>query len=288
MAKKVTTLFPAFGGNRTNAHMPGELLGQCDWIGVVFAGGMPEVPGLKARTIVVNDKHRHIVNCARAVRDYGPGMVDYLNQTIFHPDELARSQQYCQKIDLQQFVPDEDIFAEVDGTNGCHFGAAVRYFITQWMGRSGQASTDHEFEGNLSTRWTSSGGDSNTRYRSAVNAIADFTTVFGKCNFTRLDYKVFLGKVVDFPTHGLYLDPPWPDAGEEYRHPFNDGDQCDLALHLDQFKAAKIVLRFGEHPRIRELYPECNGWTWVAANGRTQGNNQQAEWFITKRCGGET
>lgn len=285
MAKKVTALFPVFGGNRTNAERPGELLGKCDWIGIPFAGGMPEVPYMQARSIVVNDLHRHIVNCARACRDYSAGMVEYLEQTIFHPDSLQRAQEYCQKIELFARVPDADIKAEVEGYNGCHFGAAVNYFVTQWMGRSGNGSTDKEFTGNLSTRWNANGGDSNTRFRSATNAIHDFAREFRRCCFTCLDFRKFLESVSDEAGTGLYCDPPWPDAGEQYLHKFTDQDQRDLAENLDSFQEARIVMRFGEHPLIRELYPERDGWEWIEASGRTQGNNKQTEWFITRRCG---
>ena len=281
---KVSTLFPAFGGNRTNAHVPGYMLGKCDWIGVPFAGGMPEVPRMQSRTVVVNDKHLHIINCARAVRDHGPAMIDYLDKTIFHPDELFRAQEYCKKIELGRFVPDEDIIAEVEGFNGNHFGAAVNYFITQWMGRSGQASTEDEFDGKVSVRWTSSGGDSNTRFRSATNAINDFSVNFQRCNFTRLDFRVFLSNVKDLPTHGLYMDPPWPEAGEPYRHPFTEKDQQELADAVKRFEQIRIVLRFGDHPMIRDLYKESDGWQWKFMSGRTQGNNSLAECYISRRC----
>ena len=288
MAKKVTAFLPVFGGNRTNAERPGELLGKCDWIGVPFAGGMPEVPYLQARSIVVNDLHRHIVNCARACRDYSAGMVEYLEQTIFHPDELARAQKYCKDIELARFVTNEDVRAEVDGVNGCHFGSAVRYFITQWIGRSGNGSTPKELEGNISTRWTASGGDSNTRFRSATNAIHDFAREFRRCSFVCLDFRKFLEQVNDSETTGLYLDAPWPDAGDEYLHPFTEQDQNELWGALSRFRNARIVLRFGEHGKIRSLYREQDGWRWIEASGRTQGNSKQTEWFITRRCGSES
>jgi DNA adenine methylase len=288
VAKKVTAFLPVFGGNRTNAERPGELLGKCDWIGVPFAGGMPEVPYLQARSIVVNDLHRHIVNCARACRDYSAGMVEYLEQTIFHPDELAKAQKFCKDIDLARFVSNEDISAEVEGSNGCHFGSAVRYFITQWMGRSGNGSTDKEFTGNLSTRWNANGGDSNTRFRSATNAIHDFAREFQRCNFVCLDFRKFLSNVSDTPGTGLYCDPPWPDLGAEYRHAFTEQDQVELSNLLVQMKHVRIVMRFGDHPVIRSLYSQQDGWQWIPAIGKTQGNNKQTEWFITRRCGRES
>lgn len=285
MGKKVTAFLPTFGGNRTNAERPGELLGKCDWIGVPFAGGMPEVPHLKARSIVVNDLHLHIVNCARTCRDYRDSMIEQLDRTLFHPEELWDAQRFCRDIHLGDYVSDKDIADEVRSLNRTHFGAAVRYFVTQWMGRSGNGSTDKEFSGNISTRWNANGGDSNKRFRSATEAIRDFSEAFQKCSFTALDFRVFLDSVLDEPEIGLYCDPPWPDAGERYRHPFTEQDHCDLCERLSGMAKVRIVLRFGEHPMIRSLYGEQYQWRWIPAAGRTQGNRQQDEWFIVRRCG---
>lgn len=43
MSRSVKTLLPYFGGNRTNAKTVGELLAGCRWVGIPFAGGMPEL-----------------------------------------------------------------------------------------------------------------------------------------------------------------------------------------------------------------------------------------------------
>lgn len=276
MSKKVTTLFPAFGGNRTNAHFPGAILGRCEWIGVPFAGGMPEIPHLQSRSIVVNDFHLHLINAARAVRNHRPELVNALRDTMFHPDELKAAQQEC-----RMDIPSR---ALINNSSWCDLDLATAYFITQWMGRSGQSSTDGEFDGNLSIRWTSSGGDSNTRYRSAVEAIEEFSKSFQRCNFCCLDFREMLSKVKDDPDHGLYCDPPWQELGDEYKHKFTEKDHRDLARGLSEYQSIKIVMRFGDHPLIRTLYSKANGWLWRGTTGRTQGNSDQGEFFISKRC----
>jgi site-specific DNA-adenine methylase len=208
-------------------------------------------------------------------------MVEYLEQTMFHPDSLAAAQRYCEKINLPEHVTDEDLRAEMN-VNGCHFGAAVNYFVTQWMGRSGNGSTDREFAGNLSTRWNANGGDSNTRFRSATNAIHDFAREFRRCCFTCLDFRKFLENVGDTPGIGLYCDPPWPELGAEYRHKFTEQDHVELANRLTGMKHVRIVMRFGDHPVIRSLYSQQDDWRWISATGKTQGNSKQAEWYITR------
>ena len=60
-------------------------------VGIPFAGSMSEVPHIKARTILVSDKHRHVINLARVTRDDAlrAQLIRGLRRQLFHPDELA-------------------------------------------------------------------------------------------------------------------------------------------------------------------------------------------------------
>ena len=91
----ITTLAPWFGSNRTLAENVGRLLAGYEWVGVPCAGGMCELAYIEARTLVVNDLHRHIVNLARAVAHpiHGPKMYRRLRRMPFHGDILKRAQQ---------------------------------------------------------------------------------------------------------------------------------------------------------------------------------------------------
>src|SRR6516225_3546772 len=94
----IHTLVPWFGSNRLLGPHVGEELAGCSWVGVVFAGGMPELLHIKdARTIVVNDVHRHVINLARVVKNdkLKDQLVRDLDATLFHPDELAEAQIIC-------------------------------------------------------------------------------------------------------------------------------------------------------------------------------------------------
>src|SRR5581483_2099678 len=66
---KITCLAPWYGSNRMLAAHVGKALDGCSWVGLPFCGGMSEVPHIKARTIVCNDRHRAILNLAAVVRD---------------------------------------------------------------------------------------------------------------------------------------------------------------------------------------------------------------------------
>lgn len=269
MKKTITCLAPWFGAARMIAMHVGEELAGCSWVGVPFAGGMPELLQINARTIVASDKHGWIINLARCVAD--PITYNLLRRhliyTPFHPTELKEAQAYCSSFTY----PPEGSQASVT--------CALKFFICAWMGRSGLSGTDGEFRGNLAMRWDASGGDSCTRFRSAIKALADWRRVFQRCTFHVMDAFEFLKECHDKPGIGIYVDPPWPDDGDSYRHKFTSEQQALLAEKLATFTKARVVIRYGDHPLIRKLYPE-DRWTWRPIAGRTQANNTKHEVLI--------
>lgn len=242
-----------------------------EWLGVPFAGGMSELPYIECRSIVVNDLHKHVINLAYclAIPAIRRDLFWRLAKLPFAPAVLEEAQAFCSTNEPKKLGD---------------FEAAMWYFVTQWMGRSGLAGTDREFKGGLSIRWTSTGGDSNRRYRSAVESIRGFGGVVERCNFSTLDCFEFLDNCRDEPGHGLYCDPPWPDDGDKYVHKFTPITQARLATRLAMFEKLRIVVRFGDHPLIRELYPETL-WRWSLATSRTQGNKAKAEVLLVRRRG---
>ena len=266
---KVKALAPWFGADRTIASEIGKLLSGCKWVGVPFGGGMSALAHIDAPSIVVSDIHRYVINLARVVACplTLPHLARRLRNTPFHADVLKEAQGWCKDFVVGD-QPD--------------VSAAVNYFITQWMGRSGKAGIDDEFNGNISIRWNGNGGDSNTRYRSAVKSLAEWNRIMRRCNFSVLDCFDFLDRCEDNPKHGLYVDAPWPDDGDRYKHSFTTEQQADLAEALTAFKHCRLVIRYGDHPLIRRLYPE-DRWHWRMIEGRTQGNNAKAEVLITRR-----
>lgn len=251
------------------AHEVGLELAGCDWVGVVFAGGMSEIPHIKARTLLVNDVHRHIINLAEVVAECPRKLRERLELLPFHPDVLASAQAYCRTLELT--VSERRAIDQLEW--------AANYFVTCWMGRSAVAGTKREFQGKLPVRWESGGGDSNVRYRSAVESLAEWSQSLRRCNFTTLDFREFLKKCHDKTNHGIYCDSPFPDAGDDYKHAFTERDHRDLALLLGEFIETRVVCRFYDHPLIRELYPE-EVWVWRRLVGRKQSNAAAPEVLI--------
>lgn len=254
---KVTAIAPWFGSNRMLAAEVGKELGPLEWAGIVFCGGFSEVRHVQCRSIVCNDLHRDIINLAQviAIPEGREWLLKEASAMPFHPDVLKSAQERCKK------PWPENINAE----------RALWYFVAVWMGRSAKAGTDDEFKGNLSTRWTSTGGDSNTRYRSAIESMEVWGRTLARCNFTTLDFRDFLDKCKDVEGHGIYSDAPFPDDGDGYRHKFTTQDHRDLAGRLSRYAKSRVVIRYYDHPLVRELYPEAL-WTWRRLKGRDQAN----------------
>jgi DNA adenine methylase len=279
--KTVTALAPWFGAARIIAERVATHLDGCDWVGVPFAGGMTELLYIKARTMMVSDLHRHVINLGRVVQDDKArrDLVKLLNDTPFHPDTLRIAQGVCGLLTpVYPFSPEHDT---------PRVAQAAAYFICSWMGRSGKAGTDDEFKGGPAYRWDSGGGDSAVRFRSAIRALGEWGRVFRRATFHTFDVFEFLTKVKDAPGIGVYCDPPFPEVGDSYTHKFTEADHRRLAEKLTAFQHARIVCRFYDHPLIRELYPESAGWVWHHLNGRDQKNNATKPEVILVRNGGQ-
>lgn len=278
---KVTALAPWYGSNRLLAAKVGELLDGCSWVGVPFVGGLSELVHLTARTVVANDLHRHIVNMAAVVACplNGPRLYRRLRREVFHPDTLANAQAFCNRMEALGDRP-QDVEPAV-----C-FEWAAAYFICAWMARNGTAGTDGEFKAGLSFRWEAGGGDSAVRFRSAIFSLRDWRRVLARVTFDCRDAFEFLAKCKDQAGHGLYIDAPWPSDGDHYRHKFTEAQQRQLAEVLTGYQQTRVVVRFGDHELIRELYPASH-WRWLQQTGRTAANKAKAEVLLVNQTVGD-
>ena len=268
---KVTQLVDRYGSNRQNSHLPGELLRGCSCIAIPFAGGMCEVPHMTANIINVNDLDRAVMNLAGAIRLWRGELVQELDATPFHPDVLAESQRQC-----REFEKNAAPLLTPNKTWAYH------YFICSWMTRGGKGGTKGEFDAGLSVRWKSGGGDSVVRFRSATESLAAWEKVMRRCTFHTRDAFDFIAecKERDVIENGIFVDAPWPEDGDSYKHKFSEVMQLELRNLLESFVFTRIVVRFGDHPLIRELYRPSH-WTWNIVTSRTQANASKAEMLLT-------
>lgn len=289
----ITALAPWFGSNRTLAPAVGEALRGCTWVGVVFAGGMTELRHVDARTILVNDLHGNIINLARVMADptLGPQLYRRLRRLPFHPRALASAQARC--LDAGGGEPVGGLFGAPEPRPWTDpLEQAVEYFTAVWMGRSAKAGTDDEFSGGLALRWNAGGGDSAVRFANATASIPAWRRVLRRCTFSEMDAFEFIDRAADAferdasdDVHGLYLDPPFPDAGDPYRHKFTPTLHRRLAERVTALSPAMtVVCRFYDHPLVRELYPETR-WEWRRMQGRDMANQAKPEVLLIR--GGE-
>jgi len=279
--RKVAAVAQWHGSCRASCERIGRALGDLVWCGVPFAGGMPELPYIRARTGIANDLHRHLINLARVIRNRPKDLVERLDAIVFHPDELAEAQTFCRRRETTV----GSIFAADPPPNVLGDGDldwAVSYFVSAWMTRGGNAGTKNEFSSGLSIRFSGGGGGSAVRFRSAIDSILGWSKVLDRWEFSTLDVFEFLDKVEDVPTSGLYLDPPWPNLGKNYAHGVETGFHERLAKRLRRFEDAKIVVRYGNHPEIVRAYPKSE-WMWETETTRNQGNNDVDEVLLVRR-----
>lgn len=277
---KISALASWFGGNRVAGETVGKVLGRLKWCGVGFMGGAPELRHIDTAAGVANDLHRHVINLARVVADPDrfAEMRRLLEDALFHPDVLFTAQRRC--IEREEAMR-PSMFGEArEMPEAPDLYWARDYFIACWMGRGGHAGRDWEFSQGLSVRFTSSGGDSVTRFRSAIDSLPAWHEILKRrWNFTTYDIFEFIRRVADEPGHGLYLDPPWPDAGREYTHKFTDAMQRKHRAWVEVFANVRVVMRYGDHPLIRELY-SGKWWRWIEQTTTNQEGNEVREVLI--------
>lgn len=277
---KINTLAGWFGSNRTLAATVGQHMGRLRWCGVPFCGGCPELPHIDCASGLAADLHDHVINMARVVRDTAlcEMMIKLLEGMLFHPTELEESQRRCQ--------------AHSGSCSGLFGGErvekcepdpiwAAHYFVACWMGRGGHAGKRSEFSQGLAVRFTSSGGDSVVRYRNAIASLPAWRQALNRWQFQRLCAFDFLDRAQDESGHGLYLDPPWPDAGQEYQHSFSDTQHMRMEARLRGYERVRIVVRLGDHPLIRRLY-SSEHWNWVEQHSVNQQGGEVKEVLLVR------
>ena len=271
---KTRAIAPWFGCARKLAAEVGELLRHCRWVGIPFAGGLPEVIYLPAQTIVAADLHRHVINLARAMADpiKGASLYRRLRRLPCCREVLTESQAWLKE------NPDRPI-------DGLDETAAYHYFIASWMGRSAKAGAVDEWTSpNVSLRWNARGGDSVLKFRSAANSIPVWRRVLSRVTLLVVDCFEFLAHCQDLADHGIYADPPFPGPGEQYKHALSEADHRKLARVLAGFHKARVVCRFYDHPLIRELYPE-EKWLWRRYKARNQRGAAREDLLLTNERG---
>ncbi len=278
----VRSLANWYGSNRSCGRRAAAECAGSRFIAVPFAGGMSELIHMNARTIDVNDKHKHLINMARVIADpvNGPKLYRLLRRIAYHVDALRRAQSNCKHrdaMDASLLFPSGDTPSALSDDESIAW--ALDYFVCCWMGRASSAGTKREFDASFSIRFDANGGDSATRFANAVRSLPKWRRVFRSCTFTDMDGFEFIERVSDDgkELRTIYCDVPFPGPGDKYSHPFTTRDQRHVAELLASFQNVRVVCRFYDHALIRDLYPE-DRWNWTfPEGGKAQTNDGRPE-----------
>lgn len=266
MKLKTKSALSYFGSDSEVAADLAAMLDHCKHVTIPFVGGASILPHLKARAIVANDLHDLAINFYRVLSGwYGDqfrqDVIDRCQHTLSHPSDIV----IAQKTINPRAQDNRDL--------------AWAFWALCWIGRKGKGGT--KSQGGLpSVRRKADGGNNASRIRAAANDLEAWAKHFERCEWESVCFRKLLPKVADDRTCGIYCDPPWVGAGENYLHPFIEQDHRDLAIQLARFKETTVVVRYGDAPLIRELYAD---WKIIEASSRDQCNAVKGELWITNQ-----
>ena len=241
-------LVPWFGAKRTLAPRIVEQLGPHRAYVEPFAGSMAVLLAKPPCAVeVVNDLNQRIINLARVLRD---------------PRDRLRFFRLARNWTLYDGVV-SDAKALVGDEAASPVERAVAYYAMSWLGMNGYSGTQHEDRNvNASKRYTLlGGGDSVTRYRSAVRSALAFGRRLANVDIRSEDAFGLIERLADADGQVAYVDPPYVTKGARYWHDFEgEADHARLAMLLGKFRRTRVVVSYYAHPLLDELYA---GWTKV-------------------------
>jgi site-specific DNA-adenine methylase len=265
---KTKSALSYFGSDSEVAESLAAMLDHCKHVTIPFVGGVSILPHLKARAIVANDKNDLAINFYRVMSNTEltrDRLIAMCESTLSHPSEITEA-------------------ASILATpNVAALPKAWAYWAQCWIGRKGKGGTDSPAT-MPSVRRTASGGTNASRIRAAASDLHQWAKQFERCEWESVCFRDLLPKVADNRECGVYCDPPWVGTGDAYLHTFSEQDHIDLAYCLSRFEASTVVVRYGDHPLIRQYYGEM-GWHIVEAESRDQCNVVKGEVWITNQRG---
>ena len=262
---KISAIVPWFGSKRTLAPRIAGQLGPHRAYWEPFCGSLAVLlakPECSSET--VNDLHGDLINLARVVRDrhYGPALYRRLRRTLTHEGLFGEAEAAI-------FGNTIEVQAGDDGR--LDLERAYLFFLATWLGRNGVAGTTKGSCGKaFCVRYTKNGGHQGTRFQSAISSIPAWRRRLRETCILRRDGFELLARIDDQAGTAIYVDPPYLQKSATYVHDFAVADHVRLAKLLRQFKHARVVVSYYEHPNLAKLYPGWEKLTCDVAKGLAQ------------------
>lgn len=251
---KVKAIAPWFGGKRTLAADIVEQLGEHTQYFEPFAGSLAVLFAKpKSQKETVCDLHGDATNLARVLQNETTAVELYgmTQRTLFAEGILKDARgQLAEPFDPEDRDPQTML------------ARAYWFFVASWMGRNGSAGMDRiDFQ--IAVRFKNDGGSPTVRWSNAVESMPAWHKRLKNVVILNRDCFPIIEKFEDSPQTAIYCDPPYYDETRKsgkYRHDFESYDHAQLAILLNTFKHARIVVSYYDHPMIREMYL---GWTFI-------------------------
>lgn len=255
---------PWFGSKRTLAPLIVDELGEHKYYFEPMAGSMSVILAKEpAHHETVCDLHGALTNLAWVVQDavLAPQLYDELQRVLYNDELYGISKSWLANFEGTELDSNEFKKPLVSW--------AYHYFIASWMGRNGTAGTQR-INYQIATRWTAGGGSGPLRFRNAVASIPGWCERLRNVHIMRRNCFDVLPKVEDAEGVAIYADPPYllstrsnkdkDRAGGvgRYLHEFGPEDHKRLAVELQRFEKARVVVSYYDSPELEKLYP---GWT---------------------------
>jgi len=241
----IRALAPWYGAKRILAPRIVEALGPHTAYWEPFCGSMAVLLAKPRATMeTVNDLHGDLVNLARVVADdrLGPKLYRRLRRTLMDEVLFAEALRWIKaEPDFASAVPDLD--------------RAYWFFVQSWMGRNGLCGTKGYNRSTPCVRYSQSGGHSSTRWAAAVRSIPQWRERLRGVAILRRDGLEILARIEDTPGTAIYVDPPYLAKSCLYQHDFDATQHALLAVRLERFRRARVVVSYYDDRRLTDLYP---------------------------------
>lgn len=220
----------------------------------IFGGGASVLLEKKpAAWEVYNDLNGRMVNLARVIAS--PRWTD-LNERLartMHAEALFNEARGICENGLS-------LAPSIAAVSDEHIESAYWYFVLNWQGRGGvggiRATNAHP-----ARRYTSSGGGSSIRFRSACVSLQAFHDRLAAVEIRQEDAIRLSGLIEDQAGTLIYADPPYFHEGGKYLHTIGRAEHATLETNLRAKRKTAVVVSEYDSPEVRELWSTARGWT---------------------------
>jgi DNA adenine methylase len=267
----ITALAPWFGSKRNLATAIIGELGEHRVYWEPFCGSAAVLlakPPCVMET--VNDLHGDLINLARVLKHEPTALELYgrLNRFVFHEDLFHESAGRYRAHGQRPAGDDPDMDRAED------------FMVCSWFGRNGVAGTESYNQG-FCLRFTANGGHSAKRWASVLESLPDWHIRLRNVTILNRDAFELMDRIADERGTAIYADPPYLVKGAKYVHDFESADHTRLAVALDRFKKARVVVSYYDHPRLADLYPGWRVRRIEVAKSLVNQNRRDAEGAVT-------